>query len=160
MITGYIEEVTESENRTADPKEYGCFHDAQFVIPRGTAYTMKFDLRNLMKWSKAAGRILSAPFLSGDSCFFGIKKNPDDSGYLYQYIARAEYSASGRQQADLSKNGCFTVTLSPSDTDLEPGIYYYSVAVHLGNSSGFFEAVPATPFRIRSMMIQSSDWQS
>ena len=148
-----------------DPKEYGANQNIAFTIPKGTLYTLKFDLFKSKNWMNAVkNRYLTEPLDDGSKAMFGIKKNPADDRYIFTKIVevRTQLNCETYQYEDtgsLRKNGKFTVELYENDTDIEPGVYYYSVAaaVQKGDNANFVEIIPPTAFRIRKMMIHISD---
>lgn len=151
-----------------DPKEYGSSENIAFVIPRGTPYILEFDLRNYSKWSKATRRksFYTAKFQIHDKLLFGIKKHPADTEYVFQKTAERDrtYNTETHEYEDtggLDEYGRFSVELTEEDTDIEPGIYYYSIAANIRNTentkTNFVEIVPPTAFKIRKMMIQEGD---
>lgn len=149
----------------ADPEEYGSSKNIAFIIPKGTPYVLKFDLFNFRGWLNAVKRSPIRKVLTpGDKVFFGIKKLPDDDEYIFTYSAEVHqtYNAETHNYDDtgeLSSYGKFVVSFTEDDTDIEPGIYYYSIAasVSAGDDTEFVEVTPPTPFRIRPMMIKASD---
>lgn len=148
-----------------DPKEYGANQNIEFTIPKGTLYILKFDLFKSKNWMNAVkNRYLTEPLADGSKAIFGIKKNPADDRYIFTKIVevRTQLNRETYQHEDtgsLRKNGKFTVELYENDTDIEPGVYYYSVAaaVQKGDNANFVEVIPPTAFRIRKMMIHVSD---
>lgn len=184
MITGYIEtdedvqRRLDKESKPIAPKEYGCHEDVRFTIPRGTPYTLKFDLKDFSGWMRAtAGHWWYSRLKNGDKAFFGIKKHPDDSDYIYTRIVTVDWTFEHNQYGvlvnmelgDMTSHGSFTITLSENDTDIEPGVYYYSIAAFIsdkktGDSRNyeykepcFVEISPPVPFRIRPMMAKLAD---
>lgn len=146
----------------ADPSVYGVSSSVELVIPRATKYTLKFQpLQDInAQWLRASRRSPSRTgFVPGDMIFFGIKKHPDDEDYILSRIAVRNQQGGG----GLDEYGNFTVTLSETDTDIEPGIYYYSIAADLVQNPyntalpGLYEICPATPLRIRGMMVSKND---
>lgn len=158
-----------------DPQEYGCCRNIAFVIPRGTPYVLKFNLKDFHDWMKAVkNRYVIDKFKKGDKAFFGIKKNPDDNDYIFTKVVAVnwEWQELNRvDTGDLSSYGEFSIRLSEKDTNIEPGVYYYSVAAFVSskknndlyndeyNSAEFVEITPPIPFKIRPMMIKQSDME-
>lgn len=151
-----------------DPKEYGANQNIAFTIPKGTPYILKFDLRDYPKWIEATrrGSFCTAKFQIHDKLLFGIKKHPADMEYVFQKTAERgrAYNNETHEYEDtggLGEYGCFSVELMEEDTDIEPGIYYYSIAANIRNTentkTNFVEIVPPTAFKIRKMMIQGAD---
>lgn len=156
-------------NRT-DPEEYGSSKNIAFVIPRGTQYNLRFDLRNYPKWCDAVWRksYYTEQFTYHDKVLFGIKKHPDDTDYIFlkkiEYIRN--YNSESHQFEDsggLDEYGRFSVMLSEEDTDIDPGIYYYSIAADVYHrerqKTDFVEIVPPVAFKIKPMMIKEADMQ-
>lgn len=162
------------------PQDYGCCTGVQFVIPRGTPYVLKFNLKNFEGWMRAtAGHWWYSRLKNGDKAFFGIKKHPDDSEYIYTRIVMVNWSYQRndnnvlveKELGDMTSYGSFTITLSEIDTDIEPGVYYYSIAAFVSDKKTgdprnyeykepyFVEISPPVPFRIRQMMIKSEDME-
>lgn len=162
------------------PQDYGCCTGVQFVIPRGTPYTLKFNLKDFSGWMRAtAGHWWYSRLKNGDKAFFGIKKHPDDSEYIYTRIVKVNWSYQRndndvlveKELGDMTSHGSFTITLSENDTDIEPGVYYYSIAAFISDKKTgdprnyeykepcFVEISPPVPFRIRPMMIKSEDME-
>ena len=162
------------------PQDYGCCTGVQFVIPRGTPYVLKFNLKDFSGWMRAtAGHWWYSRLKNGDKAFFGIKKHPDDSEYIYTRIVKVNWSYQRndndvlveKELGDMTSHGSFTITLSENDTDIEPGVYYYSIAAFVSDKKTgdprnyeykepyFVEISPPVPFRIRQMMIKSEDME-
>ncbi len=162
------------------PQDYGCCTGVQFVIPRGTPYVLEFNLKNFEGWMRAtAGHWWYSRLKNGDKAFFGIKKHPDDSEYIYTRIVKVNWSYQRndndvlveKELGDMTSHGSFTITLSENDTDIEPGVYYYSIAAFVSDKKTgdprnyeykepyFVEISPPVPFRIRQMMIKSEDME-
>ena len=162
------------------PQDYGCCTGVQFVIPRGTPYVLEFNLKNFEGWMRAtAGHWWYSRLKNGDKAFFGIKKHPDDSDYIYTRIVTVDWTFEHNQYGvlvnmelgDMTSHGSFTITLSENDTDIEPGVYYYSIAAFISDKKTgdprnyeykepcFVEISPPVPFRIRPMMIKSEDME-
>lgn len=162
------------------PQDYGCCTGVQFVIPRGTPYVLEFNLKNFEGWMRAtAGHWWYSRLKNGDKAFFGIKKHPDDSEYIYTRIVKVNWSYQRndndvlveKELGDMTSHGSFTITLSENDTDIEPGVYYYSIAAFISDKKTgdprnyeykepcFVEISPPVPFRIRPMMIKSEDME-
>ena len=162
------------------PQDYGCCTGVQFVIPRGTPYVLKFNLKDFSGWMRAtAGHWWYSRLKNGDKAFFGIKKHPDDSEYIYTRIVKVNWSYQRndndvlveKELGDMTSHGSFTITLSENDTDIEPGVYYYSIAAFIRDKKNgdprnyeykepcFVEISPPVPFRIRPMMIKSEDME-
>lgn len=173
--------VITTENKRADPAEYGCLsiNSNMIVIPKGTTY--RFDLSLVYpgaKWLKAAKRNPTFPFQYNDRVFFGIKKYPDDSNYIFkdEFIVGANDNVSTyKMRSKIDKQGHFAIEIQSDETDIEPGIYYYSVSakfvstrdisknsksLYLDGDKGYFEIIPPTPFRIRNVMIKEADFES
>ena len=186
MITGYIEtdedvqRRLDKESKPIAPKEYGCHEDVRFTIPRGTPYVLKFNLKDFSGWMRAtAGHWWYSRLKNGDKAFFGIKKHLDDSEYIYTRIVKVNWSYQRndndvlveKELGDMTSHGSFTITLSEIDTDIEPGVYYYSIAALVSDKKNenprnyeykepcFVEISPPVPFRIRQMMIKSEDME-
>lgn len=148
-----------------DPKEYGANQNIAFTIPKGTPYTLKFDLFKSEKWiNSVKNRYITEPLADRSKAMFGIKKNPDDNNYIFKKIVevRTQYNSETHQYENvggLSKNGKFSIELNETDTNIEPGIYYYSVValIHKDDHTNFVEIIPPGLIRIRKMMIQESD---
>lgn len=190
MITGYIEEyLPKVEEDTPDqvsdvspaqpeavhytPKDYGCFRDVDFVIPRGTPYVLKFNIKDFKDWMRATkGNWFWNRLKNGDKALFGIKKHPDDSDYIYTRIVEVDFGYAENEYGNLvdaelgemTSHGAIKILLNESDTDIEPGMYYYSVAALVSEKKNneykepyFVEITPPVPFRIRPMMISLTD---
>lgn len=184
MITGYIEMEEDVQRRLAEytkplaPKEYGCYEDVQFTIPRGTPYTLKFNIKDFKIWQYAtSGHWWYSNLKNGDKAFFGIKKHPDDANYVYARIVTVNWTYQHNKYGvlvdtelgDMTSHGDFSITLSESDTDIEPGIYYYSIAALVSDKKNgdlskyeykdpcFVEISPPVPFRIRPMAVKLTD---
>ena len=149
-------------------EEYEANQSIAFTIPKGTPYILKFDLRNYPKWIEATRRksFYTAKFQIHDKLLFGIKKHPADTEYVFQKTAERDrtYNTETHEYEDtggLDEYGRFSVELTEEDTDIEPGIYYYSIAANIRNTentkTNFVEIVPPTAFKIRKMMIQEGD---
>ena len=162
------------------PQDYGCCTGVQFVIPRGTPYVLKFNLKDFSGWMRATeGHWWYSRLKNGDKAFFGIKKHPDDSDYIYTRSVTVDWTFEHNQYGvlvnmelgDMTSHGSFTITLSENDTDIEPGVYYYSIAAFISDKKTgdprnyeykepcFVEISPPVPFRIRPMMIKSEDME-
>lgn len=174
IITGKIEDhKTEPEIRPS-PEEYGSSKDIAFTVPQGTPYVVKINLHDHHGWEKAVKNryCIADALVVGDKAIFGIKKHPDDNEYIFKKTVIYE------NEGDLSECGKFTVKLTETDTAIEPGIYYYSVAAAVAEPDppfspvyssrlqrtkpimrDFVEIIPPVPFRIRPMMIKKSDMQ-
>lgn len=160
------------------PQDYGCCTGVQFVIPRGTPYTLKFNIKDFKIWQNAtSGHWWYNKLKNGDKAFFGIKKHPDDSEYIYTRIVKVNWSYQHndndvlveKELGDMTSHGSFTITLSEIDTDIEPGVYYYSIAALVSDKKNenlrnyeykepcFVEISPPVPFRIRPMMAKLAD---
>lgn len=186
MITGYIEtdedvqRRLDKESKPIAPKEYGCHEDVRFTIPRGTPYTLKFNIKGFKIWQYAtSGHWWYSNLKNGDKAFFGIKKHPDDSEYIHSRIVEVNWDYQRNQNGvlveaelgDMTSHGDIKITLSEQDTDIDPGIYYYSIAAlvsdkktgdirnHEYKDPYFVEISPPVPFRIRPMMIKQEDME-
>lgn len=198
MITGYIEEFLPKaeEDDTSDqepdtspaqpeivhftPKDYGCYENVTFVVPRGTPYVLKFNIKQFKGWLQATkGNWWCNRLKNGDKALFGIKKHPDDSEYIYTRIVEVHRGYAENEYGNLvdvelgemTSHGDIKITLSESDTDIEPGIYYYSIAALVSEKKSnrsnnyeykdpcFVEITPPIPFRIRPMMITAADFE-
>ncbi len=128
------------------------------IIPKGTTYHFNFSLvpNFKAKWLEAAKRSPVLPFEYKDKVFFGIKKNPSDKDYIFKKSFQVKIESTSN---DLLKNGNFGVVLEAEDTNVTPGVYYYSItAKFANNSSGYFEIVPPTPLVIRNIMMEEGDF--
>lgn len=145
-----------AEVESIDPKEYGCNGDIVCVIPRATNYFFKFNLIPDFntKWLEASKRSPILPFDVGDKVIFELKKYPSDTGDI---IRKIRSLTDNETTSTLTKSGNFGVELSNLETDIEPGIYYFSVAAKFARN-GFYEIVPPSPLQIRKMMIKETDF--
>lgn len=141
-------------------------------IPRGTTYQLYLDIatddqRYGLKWVSAAKRSSYIKFESGDYFMFGIKKNPYDKEYILKKLIKVK-DYLFKEEHHGEPYGDINIKLTSEDTDVEPGIYYYSVVAELvsrdgksgcgtDNSEGFYEMLPPTPFRITELMMKESD---
>lgn len=154
-------------------KDYGIQlpnEENMLSIPRGTTCQLPISLSRNPKWNKAARRSGYIQFENNDYFFFGIKKNPYDKKYIFKKLIKiVDFSRGSDDWLDeKAKCGSFNIKLTSEDTNIEPGIYYYSVVAELvsrdgksgcgtDNSEGFYEMLSPTPFRITELMIKESD---
>jgi len=80
----------------------------------------------------------------GEKVVFGIKRKLDDSKAIF-----AKTTTSG-------KDGVYTVTIEPADTeDLDPGRYFYDVGLLSGTQ--YYNVVKHKPFIIRANVTSRGD---
>lgn len=105
--------------------------DNEISLPRGTSYSIGIWVRD------GDGQ----PYYdSGDTVRFGVKYDPDDTAYLIEKTA--EYD---------EEQGCYVVTLVPSDTASLPfGRYWYDIGLQTDgeDEDDYYMLVDATAFNV------------
>ena len=105
--------------------------DNEIFLPRGTSYSIGILVLD------GDGQ----PYYdSGDTVRFGVKYDPDDTAYLIEKTA--EYD---------EEQGCYVVTLVPSDTASLPfGRYWYDIGLQTDgeDEDDYYMLVDATAFNV------------
>lgn len=97
-------------------------------IVRGTTNTFEITVTN------AFGQLYE--LTENEKLLFGVKKNHTDSTYIVI------------KTVESGKNGVYTVTLQPEDTELcDCCKYYYDVAIQSGND--FYNIIEASSFHVK-----------
>lgn len=105
--------------------------DNEIFLPRGTSLSIGI-------WVQDAD---GQPYYdSGDTVRFGVKYDPDDTTYAVQKTAAYD-----------EDNGCYVVTLVPSDTASLPfGRYWYDIGLQTDgeDEDDYYMLVDATAFNV------------